>query len=449
MEGVGQSAVYSSEIHAAIDRYLRDSWCETADQEVSSVLEKYSNFERYLNEKEVLQLIFAKSGAGSMIFLKAQLVSGRVEVFLKVLGPNPGENYFFKEAVFEENTINTIVATIKEWLEEYQRKIPYQGVVTEVKDDQIVVNIGRKNDVSISDTLEIVRVSTGVIHPLTKEVIDFKLAKIATARIFALSAGDLKGEILKSGDEKVIVGDGVIVLKTANSDFDFPKVARDSVSETVGYTHLKVLLGMGTIDLNLMPTTNTQNKGLFIGGEIDTAIYLSNNVLVGIDVQLNNSNIEYKEVFSSKDYLFGYFYKLRLDYNYFLGDHFLGSRFGVGVGYFGRRYCFFNNDKLGNSYLFGPMVSLNGIVPIATKFSLLINIDLSVMPKYTFRNDLINVSGKNMNYSNYQVSARYLSSKNNFLELSLLYQYAEIRPVNNSKLSFTDLLFSVGITHNF
>lgn len=129
-----------------LERYLKDSeWCYYEPN--SGILDILSNYKRnldaYLENKDVLKVVSEKSNAGSLIKVEViNQVSG-ADIRVKVIGQN-GEDVYFKEETRLNTDDSTVISqTVKNWLDVYEKNIPYDGLVIGVLGDQFTVDVGK------------------------------------------------------------------------------------------------------------------------------------------------------------------------------------------------------------------------------------------------------------------------------------------------------------------
>jgi len=183
-----------------VESYLKESsWCSyKSNSELINVLGQYAkNLDSHLNNKDVLKVISDKTHAGSMIRVNLQMQVGITDVKVEIIGENGEDRYFKEQTQLHSSDISVIAQTVKNWLDVYEKTIPYEGRVKGILGDQFTIDIGRKSHVYNGSEITIVRAVSKKQHPLLKEVVDYETEKIAEAKIFDVSDNQAQAKINK------------------------------------------------------------------------------------------------------------------------------------------------------------------------------------------------------------------------------------------------------------
>ena len=195
----------SYKIFEDIERYLQEGdWCYyRPNAEVLDILGQYrQNLAAHLENPAVLKIISERTAAGSLIRINAQVVNGQLKLNLAVLGSNGEDLYFQEESTLPSDDLAVAIRTIKNWLETYKKRIPYDSMVVAVLGDQFTVNAGQEYGIRPGMRAEVFR-STGLDkHPLLQEVVGWPKKKVGEAKILAVSDESAQGQMTLYQDKK-------------------------------------------------------------------------------------------------------------------------------------------------------------------------------------------------------------------------------------------------------
>ena len=188
-----------------IENYIKDSsWCTyKSNSELINILGQYSkNLESHLANKDVLKVVADKTRAGTLIKVNLQTGAQATDLTLEIIGEN-GEDKYFKESVqLKNNDVTLIAQAIKNWLDVYEKTIPYDGRVKGILGDQFTIDIGKHSHLYNGSEIIIERQTAKRQHPLLKEIVDFQSEKIAEAKIFEVSDNQAQAKIIQYEKDK-------------------------------------------------------------------------------------------------------------------------------------------------------------------------------------------------------------------------------------------------------
>lgn len=271
-----------------IENYIKDgTWCTyKSNSELINILGQYSkNLEGHLNNKDVLKVIADKTKAGTMIRIALVLGANTADVKVEIIGEN-GEDRYFKEQTQLKNTDPMVIAqTVKNWLDVYEKTIPYNGRVKGVLGDQFTIDIGKKSQIHNGSDIVIERPTTKRQHPLLKEVIDYQTEKIADARVFDVSDNQAQAKIISyEGNKKLRIEDWVKV-RSVESRKVIEQVAygEKDDNEFGKLGSLGIFLNVGSGSVTQSGAAEKSMDGMLIGGDLEAELWATRNYWVGLD----------------------------------------------------------------------------------------------------------------------------------------------------------------------
>jgi curli biogenesis system outer membrane secretion channel CsgG len=116
----------------------------------------------------------------------------------------------FQDTILGE-AVNEAAQAVAASLNEFGSKLAaardYSGLVADVSDSTLIVNVGKLKGVQVGDTIEITRAGRQILDPQTKKVLRTIVDKVGTARI--TEADDASATATLNGTAAVQVGDQV------------------------------------------------------------------------------------------------------------------------------------------------------------------------------------------------------------------------------------------------
>ena len=138
-----------------VEMYLKDSgWCYyTSNSEILNILSNYKrNLDSILENPRVIKIISEKTRTGSLIKVEIINQVKGVDLTIKVIGKN-GKDVFFKERTrLNTDDPKVLSQTVKNWLNQYEKQIPYDGVITGVLGNQFSLNVGTNRSIFERET---------------------------------------------------------------------------------------------------------------------------------------------------------------------------------------------------------------------------------------------------------------------------------------------------------
>ena len=198
-----------------IENYIKEgSWCTyKSNSELINILGQYSkNLENHLANKDVLKVVADKTKAGTMIRVNLQLQAGMTDVKIEIIGENGEDKYFKEQTQLRSNDSSLIAQTVKNWLDVYEKTIPYDGRIKGILGDQFTIDIGKKSHIYNGNEIVIERPTTKRQHPLLKEIVDYQTEKIAQAKVFDVTDTQAQAKVISyEGQKKLKLEDWVKV----------------------------------------------------------------------------------------------------------------------------------------------------------------------------------------------------------------------------------------------
>ena len=376
----------SFKVFEELENYLRTNpWCRYRSN--SAILEilppKKENLNLHLNREDILRLMAQKTNTGSLIKVKIDSIKNGIELSMSVIGKNGRDIYIQKQTIFRKENAYLIAQMVKNWLEEYQQIIPYDGLVVNALGDQFTIDIGSKSDLYLGSEISIFRPGKRRRHPLLKEIVEHDSTPVGEGKISQVTLNQSQGNVIAYGALKSIqVGDWVKVKEHQKREFlqiDAPKRTNTYKFGKIGELGVMLPFGMSTGE-----NSNMLGIGFEFAGELWITRKYWTSFSYGhkfgfLDHQGPNNNSRFR---------------LKAGYRYLPLGFFHGPQINAFLGYGGYQY---NLEKKDGSPSFQGFL-LGGSCHLPLKKMFALNAELGLMPATRYSDSSHDFSGSGANY---------------------------------------------------
>lgn len=441
-----------------VENYIKDGdWCTyKSNSELINILGQYSkSLESHLNNKDVLKVVADKTKAGTMIRIALTLTANTTDVKVEIIGEN-GEDRYFKEQTLLKTTDSTLISqAVKNWLDVYEKTIPYNGRVKGVLGDQFTIDIGKKSQIFNGSEITIERPTAKRQHPLLKEVIDYQTEKIAEARVFDVSETQAQAKVISyEGNKKLKIEDWVKVRSSETrrvveqtgygekNDNEFGKLG------SVG-----IFLNIGGGSVSRTGNSESSMNGMLIGGDLEGEIWATRNWWAGLDFSKKFGSYK-KDIgsFSSEaNSTDNQAVRLKFGYKYLPMGFFYGPQVDLYAGYASYTYGMSSNTTDGfTEFTFsGVLLGARGSLPVLEKTRMYLLIDFLLTSKYEEKSPVFGSDDSSSNYR-LEIGGQYAYEQNITLSagLQILQNKANFKGATKEE-QFKDTSAKVGAIFTF
>lgn len=455
----GQDNSVGFKIFEEIEYYIKDSaWCDyKSNSELINILGEYSNnLQDHLNNKDVLKVVAEKTKAGSLIKVNLKVEPRNTYVNVEVIGDNGEDLYFREKTLLNTNDERVISQTIKNWLELYEKTIPYRGKVKGVLGDQFTIDLGKKSKIFEGSELTIVRAMGKRQHPLLKEIIDYQTEKIATAKVFDVNDSQAQAKVLDyTTNKKLQIGDWVLVkkrdLQKVENNDPFNESAKNSIGTlgSVGF-----YLGLGSSQLDQSSTRDKTADGMMISADVKVEAWATRNYFAGLELgkAFGKYSKDSGEFANDKNSTTNSSFRLMGGYRYLPLGYFYGPQVDFYGGFAKYTYDLKNNvaDKLQEVSFSGVMLGAKANLPIYERLRAFVNFDFLLTNSFSQK---LGYYGNDSSSSTYRVGFGtqyiYATNMSYSLGLEILKNKAEFDGPGILQMQFSDVSVKVGAIFTF
>ncbi len=450
------------QVFTKVENYLKASkWCYyQGNSEIINTLGNYKNtLNEALNNPDVLKVVSEKTRAGSLIRITVESFPKGAKVDIKVIGANGKDIYFKESTELSTDDIDVIAQTVNNWLDVYEKNIPYDGRVLGVLGTQFTVDLGQDQSLYEGYEINIVRPVRKKIHPLLKEIVDWKTMPVASAKIFHSGKSQSQARLVEYKRETLIQPeDWVIIDKTnANSKpIDEMSYKNIDTSQTefsfgkLGQLALAVNLGPGSDTIS--GSTIKKIGGFNIGISAQAEVWATRNYWVGLDIVKTFGSFSPDEgSFTSDSFSVDQsIFKLKTGYKYLPLGFFYGPQVDAYVGYASYGYGLDNktSDGVGAVDFSGILLGTKGSIPIVKDFRIYLNLDFIFSPSYEEEVTIYGEAESVRNF-NLQMGGTYKYSPNMQFFGGFSYYVSKAEFNSTTSISIKNTLFKGGAIFNF
>lgn len=419
-----------------VEVYLKDSgWCYyTSNSEILNILSNYKrNLDSILENPKVIKIISEKTGTGSLIKVEIINQIKGVDVEIKVLGENGKDLYYKERTRLNTDDPSVISQTIKNWLNLYEKQIPYDGLISGVLGNQFSLNVGTNRSIFEGNSVKILRPIRKRKHPLLKEVIDWDSEKIGSGKIVHSVDSQAQGNVTQyDTTKKLRVGDWVILDQSSKVGV----VEQKKFSDTNKYEFGK--LGELSLMFNIGKGSATADNGgtkkiggTVLGVDLSSTLWVTRNYWAGLDISRVVGTLSQEEgtIANQSNAMANSFFKVKAGYKYLPMGFFYGPQIDAYVGYASYTYGLDTSTADGFTEVTfkGIMFGAKGSIPIRKVIRAHIELSFLFNPGYEEETQLYGTDDSARNYT-MEIGGKYLYAPNMTFDGSY--------GVNSSKASF-------------
>lgn len=395
-----------------VEKFLRDSeWCYyRPNSEIINILGNYKNkLNDHLKNPDVLRVIAEKTGAGSLIKVDiAHMLKGS-EVTLTVFGSN-GEDVFYKDTYKLDTTDTTLLSqAVRNGLEAYSQRIPYDGQVIGVLGDQFTLDLGRNYGVVGGAKISVLRPLQKRRHPLLKEIVEWDSEKLADATVFHVTEAQSQAKANSyESNKKIESGDWVLLGERGGSrplvdqtpyeakmdDYSFGKLGQ-----------LSLALTYGSISSSFV--NNSASKkigGGAFGIDLIAELWATRNWWASLDLSKKFAGLEKEEgTLSQSEYdIDTTRIKVKAGYKHLPLGFFYGPQVDMYLGYARYNYSLDTvlADKVVETTFSGLLLGAKGSMPVIKDVRIHLMLDFIFNPGYE---EEVKVRGEDDGTSNFNL----------------------------------------------
>lgn len=444
-----------------LETYLKEgTWCYYEPN--SGILDILANYKRnldaYLQNKDVLRTIAEKSSSGSLIRVEVMSVMKGVDVKVKVIGDN-GEDVFFKDETRLDSDDPLVIAqTVKNWLDVYEKSIPYDGRIIGVLGDQFTTDIGKGYGAYVNNHVQVVRPLRKKRHPLLKEIVDWETQIIGNGKLFHVSSSQSQGNMTQYENRKKAHVDDWVILRT-----DGPKDANkkskeeyyDEVNEHSFGKHgiIGIYATIGSGSNSVSNNGSRKIGGALFGVDILAEIWGTREWWGSLELGRRFSSYSQQEgtVVSSSNTLSESKFKFKAGYKYLPLGFFYGPQVDAFVGYGSYGYGFDTSvaDRISGVTFSGLLMGVRGVMPVHKLFKVSLTLDFIFNPGFEEDVKLYGTADSTSNY-HIEIGGSYQYSPSMTYEASLGYTSSKATFKTNARsISLKETEGKVGAVFTF
>lgn len=452
--------VLGFKVFEELEYYLRNStWCYyRTNSDIIDILGNYkNNLSEHLNNPEVLRILAEKTKAGSMIRTKLLNDVNGVRINMDVVADNGADILFSEQTRLPTDDITQISQTLKNWLQDYEKRIPYDARVVAVLGDQFTADFGREYGVVENRAVKIIRPVAKKQHPLLKEVVEWETEPIADGTLFHVVELQSQGRIVAyQSQKKLMLNDWIVLEETGGEEITtFEKTVKDDDYKFGRIGNLALMFAIGGGSLTQLQTNQNISKmgGTLIGGEAHLDIWITRNFWIGGELskkfstyKQDSGNFTNPENSTSTG-----IYKVKLGYKYLPLGFFYGPQLDGYLGFGRYTYGFDTSraDGITDTAFSGILFGTKGVIPFLSKYKAFMKLDFLFNPSFS---EEVQLQGDADSSSNFNIGFGVQYDYTPSLSFISAFDYAQSRakfvnPVRD--LKYKDSSLKLGAVFSF
>ncbi len=439
-----------------VEKHLRESnWCYyRPNSEIINILNNYrKNLSTHLQNAEIIAVIAEKTSAGSLIKIQIRPAQNGSVIQITIIGQNGSDVYFNESTTIKELDVELMAQTIFNWLNEYQKTIPYDGIVTSVLGMQVAIDAGTDNGLSEGTEFKIVKPIRKRAHPLLKEIVDWETEVVGRGTIFHANNSQSQGKIKELNKQSSVgVSDWIVKINSTVKETAISKIDESNKFGKLG--EASIGLSLNDVSTTLTDTTGASSEigGLGAGVGVGVETWITRVFWSSLYIDKAFASLKKKEgTFQNSSYSVGpSTLKLKFGYKYLPLGFFYGPQLDIGLGYGNYSFSHDNNttDGLTKFSYKGVLFTARGTIPIKNVIRAGIGLDVLVSPTYA---EEVNIYGEAESTSSYDLSffGRYNYAPAMTLDAELNIQSSTAQFQNNVEVSNKRTSLKFGTTFSF
>lgn len=448
----------SYKVFTDIENQLQNSdWCEyTSNSNLISIFDKYrNNLKLHLANPKVVKVVAERLNVGTIVRIDITSEVGKVDLSMDIIGEN-GEDIYLNERIkLNSDNIELITRTIKNWLNIYEKNIPYDGKISGILGDQLTFNVGKQQKIKVGNDFIIKRPLRKKRHPLLKQIVEWETEILAKGKIFSVSEDQALAMVkIYTKDKKLQTGDWVHVDKKSGNfenSIKYPEIKKDEFGK----------LGLLTVTLDLNSSRFTSNvssnakeaSGFILGFNLLGEMWITRNYFGMVEVARRFGNLSPKVGAFAKDdigvnigktkFLAGYKY---LPMGYFYGPQ-IDGYLGLSTYKYGPDKSL--SDGLGEAEFSGYTLGIKASVPVHKDIRFLVKVEMLMFSDYE---DISGVTGGSSNTSTMEIEIGARYAFNHLFSLDLYVERLSSKATfggNVSEVQYQDTILKGGATLKF
>jgi hypothetical protein len=451
----------SFEVFKRVERFLKESdWCYyRSNSDILNILARYRrNLSGHLQNEDVLKVVAEKIKAGSLIRVQLKRLVKGVTVKVEILGENGSDIYFQEETHLTTDKIDIIAQTVENWLDVYEKHIPYEGRVIGVLGNQVTIDIGKDSGVRVGDSVKISRFKSKKQHPLLKSVVAWDSELLATAKVDYANNQQAQAKVTEYRSRKRLQIEDWITFNKKEQITVVGKDEKSIVSDNsykfgkLGTVELMLSVGSGSESSYSSSGGTKKIGGIVFGIDSESELWVTRNWWGGVGFDLGFSSYKQQEgtLAGSGSNVSSVRYKFLAGYRYLPLGFFYGPRvdgfIGFGKNIYNQDYN--SSDGFTEISFGGILVGIRGSLPVKKMVRIHLRFDYKPAAGYTEGVTLYGSANSVTSYD-FQIGGSYQYAPSVNLKAAVEFISNKATFSTGSSVTFSETMIKVGASTTF
>ena len=421
-------------VFISLERNLKEGgWCYyKSNSEIMNIFSGYKDINPYLDNKDILKVISDKTETGSLLRMIITKIPGGSELEIKIYGENGEDVYFQEKTSLQNDDPEQIAQTFINWLNLYEKSLPYQGLIKGVLGNQFTVDFGDEIGTREGDQFIVVRPLKKRKHPLLKEIVEWETEQIAKAKVFYVTKKQSQATVTQyETDKKLKINDWVLLKKEQSEVMAREEHFTEPKEDFGKMGLLTVYFDIGSASATAEGTANKKIGGLLLGVDAEVLLWITRTYWASLEVGRHFSSMSKEEgtLVSDTSTYGATKFQLLAGYKYLPLGFFYGPQVDGYVGYTSYSYSLDKqvSDGFEKAKFEDLTFGIKSQIPIYKIVEMKAGFEFMFNPGYTEQATIYDETDSTSNYKIY-FGGNYIYSEN--MTVSFTYE------VNSSTAKF-------------
>lgn len=454
-DSVGGAIGYK--VFEQVEKDLRKSnWCTyVSNSGLINLFSRYrENLPQYLKTKEVLKTVSEKLQVGSLVLVTLKNEINGMDVEINIWGENGEDLYFSEKTLLNNDDVELISQTVKNWLDMYAKMIPYDAKINGILGDQITLDVGKGYPINVNQKFVVKRPVQKKKHPLLKKIVDWETEVLAEGKVFSISDNQALGMVkVYKADKKLAPGDWVRLEEfRPETDAANLEEKKQESPGTLGVISLAMFGSSSTVDTTT-PTGSPRMSGNLFGVDFRVEGWITRQYFAALEVERSLGTLSKRSGTPQKSSVNvnnGAF-KLTGGYKYLPIGFFYGPQIDVYTGYVNHSFDLdlSATDGFGKSSISGLVFGTAANVPLNREYRFFARGEFIPFPSFK-DDDGIYGSSKSVTAMELELGLKYQYAIRTTLDASIesLSRKAKFNGAFK-EISYKDNRLKFGVSFNF
>jgi hypothetical protein len=436
----------------------KSNWCTyVSNSSLINVFSRYrENLPQYLKSKDVISTVSEKLKVGSLILVTLKNEINGIEVELTVFGENGEDIYFSEKLLLNNDDVDLISQSVKNWLDLYSKTIPYDAKINGILGDQITLDVGKGYPIQIGQKFLVKRPVAKKKHPLLKKIVDWETEILAEGKVFNISDNQALGMVkVYKTDKKLTQGDWIRLEEMRQGIINDPTLGEKKEDEslgTLGILSVALFGSSSSVDTNT-PSGSNRMSGNLYGIDFRVEGWITRQYFAALELERSLGSLKEHSGNPTKSNVNANngTFKMTGGYKYLPIGFFYGPQIDIYAGYANHSFDLdvSATDGFGKNNISGLLFGTTANIPINREYRFFAQAEFIPFPTFSEDDDIYGTA-KSASAMELEIGGKYQYTARMTVDVSLetLSRKAKFNGAFK-EVSYKDNRLKAGVSFNF